>query len=166
MGLISTRPELKRLRLFNPLHLAAVGFGSGLMRFAPGTCGTVAAIPMWIGLSQLPLTALYLVVLLSALFGWWCCQRATDALGIDDHPAIVWDEFVGYFVTMLFAPETSWVWVLLGFVLFRLFDITKPWPIKRIDRDLHGGLGIMLDDILAGVMAGVCLLGIQSLTSM
>lgn len=165
MGLISTRPELKRLRLSNPLHLAAVGFGSGLMRYAPGTAGTVAAVPVWMVLSQLPPLALYVVIALLALFGWWCCQSATDALGVDDHPAIVWDEFVGYFVTMLFAPNQNAIWLLAGFVLFRLFDITKPWPIKRIDRDLHGGLGIMLDDIIAGLMAGLTLLGAHALVT-
>ena len=84
--------------------------------------------------------------------GVWICDRTARDLGVHDHPAIVWDEVIGYFVTMITAPP-GWVWIVAGFALFRLFDILKPWPIRWIDRHVHGGVGIMLDDVLAGVFA-------------
>lgn len=84
------------------------------------------------------------------------CGYAADRLGVHDHPGIVFDEFVGFWLTMLGAP-TGWVWVLAGFILFRVFDIAKPWPIKWLDRNIKGGVGIMIDDVLAGIFAAICL---------
>ena len=84
------------------------------------------------------------------------CQAATDAIGMPDHGAIVWDEVIGFGVTMIAAPA-GWEWVLAGFVLFRLFDVLKPWPISWFDRRIHGGLGIMLDDLIAGLFALLCM---------
>jgi phosphatidylglycerophosphatase A len=138
--------------LANPIHLLAFGFGSGLLPMAPGTWGTLVAIPLYLVLQPLPLAVYLAVVALSALVGIWICHVAAKNLGVHDHPGIVWDEIVGYLVTMTALPA-SWWWPLIGFVLFRLFDILKPWPIRLVDRDVGGGLGIMLDDILAGVMA-------------
>lgn len=146
------KPELKRLSWRNPLHWLATGFGSGLSPFAPGTAGTLAAIPFYLLVMHWPWWAYSLLLLVGSVAGVWICQAATDAIGVDDHGGIVWDEFMGYGITMLFAP-TGWQWVLIGFVLFRIFDVIKPWPIRVIDRQLHGGLGIMLDDLLAGVFA-------------
>ena len=88
--------------------------------------------------------------------GIWLCGRSADRLGVHDHPAIVWDEIVGYLITMLLAP-TGWVWILLGFILFRIFDIWKPWPIRWLDKQVRGGAGIMLDDVLAAVFAMIFL---------
>ena len=95
-------------------------------------------------------------VLLSGVLGFWLCQRAVDALGQHDHQAIVWDEMVGFWCTMLVLPS-HWLWVLLGFVLFRFFDIVKPWPIAWLDRHVKGGWGVMLDDLVAAFMANACL---------
>jgi phosphatidylglycerophosphatase A len=101
-----------------------------------------------------PLPLSYYMWLLIMLFipGIWICGRTARALGIDDHPAIVYDEIVGYLVTMTMAPS-GWQWLAAGFLLFRVFDIWKPWPIRWLDRSVKGGLGIMLDDLVAGLLA-------------
>lgn len=147
-------PRIPAALLRDPGHLLALGFGSGLAARAPGTFGTLAAVPVYLLCAQLPFT-LYLLVI-GTLFGLgvYVCGRTARALGVHDHPGIVWDEVVGYLLTMAFAPP-GWAWILLGFALFRLFDIWKPWPIRTLDRSVHGGLGIMLDDLLAGAVAGV-----------
>ena len=89
-------------------------------------------------------------------FGIWLCGKSSEALGVHDHGGIVWDEMVGYWITMFLAP-IGWVWILLGFGIFRALDILKPWPIKVVDKHIHGGIGIMLDDVLAGIMATLCI---------
>lgn len=142
-----------------PHHWLAFGFGSGLSPWAPGTAGTLAAIPLYLLLHPLPL-CWYLAVLLGlALIGVWACGKAALELGVQDPGAIVWDEVLGYLVTMASAPS-GWPWVLAGFALFRLFDIWKPWPIQVLDARVHGGLGIILDDLLAGVLAWAALQGL------
>jgi len=144
--------------LLSPPGLLAFGFGSGLVPGAPGTAGTLMAVPIYLAMRSLP--QVYYLALLGLFFlaGIWFCQHAAEALGVHDHPAIVWDEIVGFLVTMAFAPA-GWVWLLAGFSLFRLFDIAKPWPIRWCDRQVRGGFGIMFDDLLAGVYAaGVLLL--------
>lgn len=140
----------------NPIHFLAFGLGSGAAPYAPGTFGTLAAIPIYLLLMLLPLWAYLVLVVFMTLIGIWLCDVTSKDLGVHDHSGIVWDEFVGYFITMIAAP-VSWVWIVVGFVLFRFFDIVKPWPIRRVDRHVMGGWGIMLDDILAGVYAGVVL---------
>ncbi len=144
-------PTFQQL-LRNPVHLLAFGLGSGLAPKAPGTFGTLAAIPFYLLIQYLPLWQYGLFVLVCFAIGVQLCGRASHDLGVHDPPGIVWDEFVGYWITMLAAPAGVF-WVVLGFVLFRLFDILKPWPIRWIDRKLEGGLGIMLDDVLAGLLA-------------
>jgi phosphatidylglycerophosphatase A len=136
----------------NPLHLLAFGFGSGLAPRAPGTFGTAVAVGLYLLLPALPTLHYLLLILLSFLLGIYICHKTAQALQTHDHPGIVWDEFVGYWITMIAAP-IGWQWVAVGFVLFRLFDIAKPWPIGWLDKKLHGGLGIMLDDVLAGFYA-------------
>ena len=145
------RPNLK-----NPVHLLAFGFGSGLAPKAPGTVGTLAAVPLYLLLAPLPLAAYLLAVVLIALAGIWICGRTSRDLGVHDHGGIVWDEFAGFLVTMTAVP-LAWPWVVAGFLLFRLFDILKPWPIGWLDERVAGGLGIMLDDLLAGLYAWGCL---------
>ncbi len=147
------------LNLANPVHLLAFGFGSGVMPKAPGTWGTVVAIPIYLLLHELSLLPYLIVLFVMTLVGIWLCHVTANDLGVHDHPGIVWDEIVGYLITMIAAPS-GWVWLLVGFVLFRLFDILKPWPIRVIDKGVEGGLGIMLDDVLAGIMA---LAGVQLL---
>lgn len=156
---------LDKLSLTNIWHLLATGFGSGLAPVAPGTFGTLAAIPFYLLLVQLPLPAYCAVVLLACVLGIKICQEATDAMGVHDHGSIVWDEFAGLWITMSIIPALNlnpyeWKWIIAGFLLFRLFDIIKPWPIGWVDKRVHGGLGIMADDILAGVMGAVVLWGI------
>ncbi len=138
----------------NPLHQLAFGFGSGLAPKAPGTFGTLMGVFFYLWLQYLPWFSYLLVVLVAFLLGIEICSRVSRDLGVKDHPGIVWDEMVGYWVTMLVAPAGIG-WMLLGFVLFRIFDIFKPWPIGWADRRVSGGLGIMLDDLFAGVIAAV-----------
>lgn len=134
----------------NPVHLLAFGLGSGAAPRAPGTFGTLAAVPLFLLLQPLaPLPYLLLVGLLF-LLGIWLCDRTSRDLGVHDHGGIVWDEWVGFLITMWMAPP-GWYWLLAGFCLFRFFDILKPWPIGLLDRQVSGGLGIMLDDVLAGI---------------
>jgi len=130
--------------------LLAFGFGSGLAPRAPGTVGTLAALPFFLLLSTLPLWAYTAMVLAAAVLGVVICGVASRRLGVHDHPGIVWDEFVGVWIALWAVPVTP-VWILSGFILFRVLDIFKPWPIKTVDRTVTGGVGIMLDDILAGV---------------
>ncbi len=136
----------------NPLHLLACGLGSGAAPKAPGTFGTIAVVPLYLLIQPLAAWHYLLIVLAMTLFGVWLCHRVTEDLGVHDHPRIVWDEWVGFLITMWLAPS-GWIWLLAGFVLFRLFDIVKPWPIYLLDRRVPGGWGIMLDDILAGIFA-------------
>lgn len=136
----------------NLTHWLAVGFGSGLAPKAPGTFGTVAAIPLVVAMALLPLWGFLLLTALTCLVGIYLCDQTAKDFGQHDHPSIVWDEFAGLMITFIAIP-IHWQTLLAGFVLFRIFDIIKPWPISWLDRKVHGGLGIMLDDILAGVMA-------------
>jgi phosphatidylglycerophosphatase A len=142
--------------LANPIHLLAFGFGAGLFPKAPGTVGTVVAVLIYLVLPSMQPVIYAGLILLSFVFGIWICGKTSEDLGVHDHGGIVWDEFVGYWITMFMAPSGLF-WVLLGFVLFRLLDIFKPWPIKWADKELAGGLGIMLDDVLAGIMAALCM---------
>ncbi|WP_376712144.1 phosphatidylglycerophosphatase A [Vibrio ruber] len=155
----------KRLCLSNPWHLLATGFGSGLSPVIPGTMGTLAAIPFYLLLAQLPFWAYLGVTLIAALAGIKICQQTSDDMQVHDHGSIVWDEFVGFWITMLIVPymvqgSGEWSWIIIGFVLFRFFDMVKPWPIRWLDQHVTGGFGIMSDDVLAGVISGVVLAGI------
>ena len=149
-------------QLSNPWHLLAFGFGSGLAPKAPGTFGTLAAIPFYLLLQHLSLPLYIGVIVIASLAGITICGKASQDLGVHDHPGIVWDEFCGFWITMIAAP-VGWLWLVLGFALFRLFDIWKPWPVSVADKHIHGGLGIMLDDLMAGVYAFLVLQGIALL---
>ncbi|CAG19216.1 phosphatidylglycerophosphatase A [Photobacterium profundum] len=149
-----------RINLKNPWHFLATGFGSGLSPIIPGTMGTVASIPLYLLIVQLPFAAYILITIVAAMIGITICQKTSDDMGVHDHGSIVWDEFVGFWITMAIAPVVNWQWILAGFVLFRFFDMIKPWPISWLDKHVHGGFGIMVDDILAGFMAMICLWGV------
>lgn len=138
--------------LKQPVQFLALGFGSGLAPKAPGTFGTLAAVPLFLLLAMLTPLFYMLAVIVMSIAGVYICGKAADDVGVHDHPAIVWDEFVGYFITMFMVP-ISWQSVLMGFLLFRFFDILKPWPISFIDKKISGGFGIMFDDILAGAFS-------------
>lgn len=153
---------LDKITLDNPWHLLATGFGSGLSPIVPGTMGTLASIPLYLALVQLPLPAYLIAVLISCVVGIKICGKTSDDMGVHDHGSIVWDEFAGFWITMAVVPllgiaANDWKWLIAGFVLFRAFDMIKPWPISYLDKHVHGGLGIMIDDILAGVMAAISL---------
>ncbi|MBY7859928.1 phosphatidylglycerophosphatase A [Vibrio fluvialis] len=156
-----TNPK-SRLSMTNPWHLLATGFGSGLSPVVPGTMGTLASVPFYLLLAQLPLTLYIVVVIAASLIGIKICQVTSDDMQVHDHGSIVWDEFAGFWITMLIVPVLQlpvfeWKWLLAGFVLFRFFDMVKPWPIGWLDKRVHGGLGIMLDDLVAGVMSALAL---------
>jgi len=149
-------PDLSRKVLTSPINFLAFGFGSGLAPVAPGTFGTLAAIPFYLLMQWLSLPLYLLVVIIVSIVGIWICDKSSQSLGVHDHSGIVWDEFAGFFVTMIAAPK-GWLWIVIGFALFRLFDIWKPWPISVLDKKVGGGLGIMVDDLLAGIYAFICL---------
>jgi phosphatidylglycerophosphatase A len=136
----------------NPWHFLAFGFGSGLAKKAPGTFGTLAAIPVYLLMVQLPWLLYSAVTAAAFVAGISICQQVSDDLKVHDFSGIVWDEFVGLWITMFLVPF-EWHWLLLGFILFRFFDIVKPWPIRYLDKQVAGGFGIMIDDVLAGVYA-------------
>lgn len=141
-----------KITIKTPMQFLASGFGSGCAPVAPGTFGTAAAIPVWILLSFLSPITYAIFVFAIFVLGCYVSEKASQELGVHDHGGIVIDEFVGYFITMFLVP-LSWVNILLGFILFRIFDVLKPWPIKVLDRQVKGGFGIMIDDVLAGFMA-------------
>lgn len=134
----------------NPVHLLAFGLGSGAAPKAPGTFGTLAAVPLYFLLQPLAPWNYLLVVIAMFFIGVWLCDRTSKDLGVHDHGGIVWDEWVGFLLTLWLAPAGPG-WLIGGFVLFRIFDIWKPWPIGWLDRRVGGGWGIMLDDIVAGL---------------
>jgi phosphatidylglycerophosphatase A len=139
-----------------PEGLIALGFGAGLAPRAPGTFGTAVAVPLYLVMAPWPLWVYLAGLVLITGVGIWVCDRVAGDLGVHDHPAIVWDEIAGFLVTMTASPA-GLIWVALGFVLFRLFDIAKPGPIGFLDRRLRGGLGIMVDDLAAGAAAWLVL---------
>ena len=154
-----THSELVKKVLKDPLHWPAFGFGLGLAPFAPGTFGSLLGLPLWWFCWDLG-TPVYLAICLAVfLVGIPICGESARRLGVHDHGGIVWDEVAGMMLTMTFV-EPSLLAALLGFGLFRLMDITKPWPIRDIDHRLEGGLGIMLDDVLAALYAALALAGI------
>ena len=152
----SADPRLMR----EPVHLIAFGFGAGLSPWAPGTFGTLVAIPIVLFVMQFGFAAHLGFALFASVFGIYVCGESARRLAVHDHPGIVWDEIAGFAFTMLTVPANPY-WTVAGFTLFRILDIWKPWPIREADHRLHGGLGIMLDDVIAGVFAAAILLGIR-----
>lgn len=144
--------EIRPSPFTRPSQFLAFGFGSGLSPWAPGTMGTLAAVPLYLLVSHWYLPVYSLFIIVTAVFGIWICDRASKQLEVHDHPGIVWDEFVGFWITMWALPVDAF-WIVAGFVVFRIFDIAKPWPISLLDRKVGGGFGIMIDDIVAGMLA-------------
>lgn len=149
---MSNHTKIEPRFLFHPVHFLALGLGSGMPGKAPGTFGTVAAVIIFLSVHWLfgPLNWIVFLglILATAIMGIYLCGKTASDLGVHDHGGIVWDEFVGFWMSMFLIPVT-WQWVLAAFVLFRFFDIVKPWPIKWADQKVSGGLGIMLDDLIA-----------------
>ncbi|MDG6896734.1 phosphatidylglycerophosphatase [Actinobacillus delphinicola] len=149
----------KKINLRNPTHLFAVGFGSGLMPTAPGTWGSALATIIGAFLLHYMGWSLFLLLtIISFWIGCRLCDQTSQDMGVHDHGSIVWDEFVGIFITLLALPKLSFGYLLLAFLLFRLFDIWKPAPIKHFDEGYTNGFGIMIDDVLAGLYAFVVIL--------
>lgn len=162
-----------RLILTTPEHFLAYGFGVGLAPKAPGTFGTLVALPLWLLLAWCVTDPTLYLVICAVLFvlGCWICGESARLLGLHDAPGIVFDEIVGFFITafpLLGLPfDLAFaLWVLAAFALFRFFDILKPWPIRWLDRQVHGGFGIMLDDAVAALFAAGCLYGLHHLVTL
>lgn len=143
---------LRKLNLKNPWHLMAVGFGSGLSPKAPGTCGSFAAMFICMLMLYWPLWVNLIIIAVVFGLGVIACNKAEAAMEYHDHGGIVIDEFVGMFITILAFPA-QWYWALVAFVFFRFFDILKPFPVNWADRKIGGGLGVMVDDVVAGIYA-------------
>ncbi|MGB9429749.1 MAG: phosphatidylglycerophosphatase A [Gammaproteobacteria bacterium] len=146
----------------NPIHFLAYGFGSGLSPRAPGTAGTLVGVIFYVVLTPVAPWVYLLITLILFLLGIFICGYSARVMGVADPGAVNWDEIVGYLATMAAVPHAlwlphGWVWIILGFVLFRVFDILKPWPIRWLDRNIKGGLGIMLDDVAAAIPAAILL---------
>jgi len=150
-------PAQRRALLATPAGWLACGFGSGLAPIAQGTFGSLAAILPWLLLRECSLPLNRLVIAVGFAIGVWACEMAGRAVGVDDHRSLVWDEFIGQWIALLPALGAPWWTVVIGFVLFRLFDVWKPWPIRYLDRHLKGGLGVMVDDVVAGIFAALVL---------
>ncbi len=146
--------------LKDPVVFIAMGFGSGLSPKAPGTAGTLMTVPLVYFLQQQSIMIYALATIFVLVTGSWICGYAAKKLQVHDHSGIVYDEVAGFLITMILAPA-GWYWMLSGFVLFRFFDAVKPWPISWLDKNIHGGFGIMLDDVIAGAISLCCLLLIK-----
>lgn len=149
----------KKINLKNPVHFLAIGFGSGLLKPAPGTWGTLAGLMLSILLWNITQSNLFFIFLavISFIFGCYLCQKTSNDLGVHDDGRIVWDEIVAIFLMFTFLPEYNWFTYILTFISFRIFDILKPYPIRYFDEKLESGLGIMVDDILAAIFALISL---------
>lgn len=163
----TSRPDRKFL-FAHPAHLIAFGFGSGLAPKAPGTVGTLLGLPLfWLVMTAAPDLPNRMILLIAAfLLGVWACARTGRALGVADHGGMVWDEIVAFALVLLFVPAlpftpAGWLWTLVAFALFRLFDILKPWPIRLADARLKNGFGVMFDDLLAALYAIAVIEGLQ-----
>ena len=146
--MIIARPRA-RFAFSHPAHFIALGFGAGLSPFAPGTMGTLAAIPLWWLLQDIgePLLLFGILALMYAL-GVWACGVTGRNLGVSDHGAMCWDEVVAFLLILAFVPDDPW-WQAAAFFLFRAFDVVKPPPIRQLEMRFKGGFGVMFDDILA-----------------
>lgn len=137
----------------------ATGLGVGYLPKAPGTFGTLVGVLLFWSVSTLPLYHYMVFLVAFILFSCWVSDKAQGLFGVDDPKQVVIDEIAGYLVTMA-GHAFSWKAAVIGFVLFRFFDILKPFPIGRIDDGLHNGFGIVLDDVVAGVYANICLFAV------
>ena len=158
---MSRAPQFKQL-LLSPTLLLAFGFGSGLVKKAPGTFGTLAAIPIWYMMSNLNLLYYVVIIYVATVIGIFICEKASTELGVHDHGGIVWDEFVGFWIAMC-PVSPSITNLLVGFILFRVLDIFKPWPISWFDKNIRGGFGIMIDDIVAGAVTALLMAILRNL---
>lgn len=152
----------QNVKLTNPIHFLAVGLGSGMFSKMPGTMGSIASIPLWFLFAYLPDFAYgdiiyWILMLLTFILGCYVCDKTSIDTKTHDSGNIVWDEFVGMWITLFFIPQITVFWVIAAFLLFRIFDIIKPWPIRCFDQKVHGGVGIMIDDVIAAIFSSFCI---------
>ncbi|OCG10614.1 phosphatidylglycerophosphatase A [Gilliamella apicola] len=145
----------KYVQLTNPIHLLAVGLGSGMSPIMPGTMGSAMAIPLWLLFNGLQPYLYWILIVVAFIFGCFLCQKTSDDTHTHDSGHIVWDEFVGMWITLFFIPQISVLWVAIAFVAFRVFDMAKPWPIRWFDKRVPGGFGIMVDDVIAAIFSSI-----------
>jgi phosphatidylglycerophosphatase A len=150
------RRDQRQAVLAHPAGWIASGFGAGFSPVVSGTVGSAVALLPYLWLREAPLGWYVLLVALAFALGVWASAVVVRRLGLSDPGVIVWDEFVGQWISLAFVPH-DWRWIIAGFFLFRLFDVWKPWPVSWADRSVKGGLGVMLDDVLAGVYAALAL---------
>jgi phosphatidylglycerophosphatase A len=156
VGVSRPKPSFRR-----PAVVVATWFAAGLLPFSPGTWGSLAALPFaWAIVAAAGKTGLAIATSALVGIGAWAAKAVIADLGLDDPGAVVVDEVAGQWLVLLAAPRRLWAYAL-GFVLFRLFDIWKPWPVGWADRHVRGGFGVMLDDLLAAVYAAIVLLAIE-----
>jgi phosphatidylglycerophosphatase A len=156
---VSRDAAQRRALLAHPAGWIASGFGSGFSPFASGTAGSAAALIPWFALRELSPVWYVAAVVVAFAIGVWASSFVIRTLRVEDPGVVVWDEFVGQWIALLplvVAPR-GWPWIVAGFVLFRLFDVWKPWPASWADRSVKGGFGTMLDDVIAGLYAAVVL---------
>ncbi|MBI0095938.1 MULTISPECIES: phosphatidylglycerophosphatase A [Gilliamella] len=145
----------KYVQLTNPIHLLAVGLGSGMSPIMPGTMGSAMAIPLWLLFNGLQPYLYWVLIVVAFIFGCFLCQKTSDDTHTHDSGHIVWDEFVGMWITLFFIPQISVLWIAMAFFAFRVFDMAKPWPIRWFDKRVPGGFGIMVDDVIAAIFSSV-----------
>ena len=145
----------KYVQLTNPIHLLAVGLGSGMSPIMPGTMGSAMAIPLWLLFDGLQPYLYWVLIVVAFIFGCFLCQKTSDDTHTHDSGHIVWDEFVGMWITLFFIPQISVLWIAIAFFAFRVFDMAKPWPIRWFDKRVPGGFGIMVDDVIAAIFSSV-----------
>ena len=151
---VTPRTPTPDFMLSHPAHLLALGFGSGLSRWLPGTVGTLFGWLLFHALSvrwpEVLTPAVWgLLIVVGFVIGVWACERTGRALGVPDHGAMVWDEIVAIWLVMLFVTPASIKAQLAAFLIFRFFDMTKPPPIRQVEKRFKGGFGVMADDIIA-----------------
>lgn len=151
-------PDLARQVLRDPVHWLAFGLGSGLLPVAPGTWGSLLAVGIYWALPPVPLAIMLPALAVAFLAGCVICGTSARRLGVHDHGGIVFDEVVSMLLVLCVTPRTAG-WTLVAFLAFRVFDVVKPWPIREADHRIPGGLGIMLDDVLAAVYAALVVRG-------
>ena len=155
---MATAQPITAKQVFTDLdHFLAFGMGSGLIRPAPGTWGTISGLLVFVLLVNYlsPVLAATIMIVLT-IYGTWCAHRSAIKMGVHDYGGIVIDEWVGIWITLAVVEPTA-LNLVVGFVLFRIFDIAKPWPIGWIDRHVSGGIGIMIDDVVAGIFSAAVL---------
>ena len=150
---MAKNPSIRQV-FTHPVHLLAFGFGSGLAPKAPGTVGTLPAIPIYLLLQPMGLMYYSIGFILLCLFSIYIAGKSARLLGVHDHSGIVIDEICGCLLVLWFVPD-QWLWIVAGFIIFRGYDIVKPWPINYLDRHVGGGFGIVLDDLMAGIYAAL-----------